>query len=84
MLCRGVSDVGLLRDKPGYRFGSSDRPCFAYVTYYARLRYKSSVTNQSQAGGRRRRPPYSWLGAEVPQVLFLVGCEGRGWLARGV
>jgi hypothetical protein len=21
---------------------------------------------------------------EVPQVLFLVGCEGRGWLARGV
>ena len=21
---------------------------------------------------------------ELPQVLFLVGCEGRGWLARGV
>ncbi|ORV05680.1 WXG100 family type VII secretion target [Mycobacterium celatum] len=21
---------------------------------------------------------------EVPQVLFLFGCEGRGWLARGV
>jgi hypothetical protein len=24
------------------------------------------------------------VGIEVPQVLFLVGCEGRGWLARGV
>lgn len=22
--------------------------------------------------------------AELPRVLFLVGCEGRGWLAHGV
>ena len=21
---------------------------------------------------------------ELPQVLFLLGCEGRGWLARGL
>ena len=24
------------------------------------------------------------FGIELPQVSFRVGCEGRGWLARGV
>lgn len=33
------------------------------------------------------RDSYSWQPkqqCEIPQVLFLGGCEGRGWLARGV